>query len=979
MRAGQIARVALLVAFGFSVGLGPRARAQEAPVYWQALGTPPGRVTHLAAGPGGKLVYAVSAVSSNRRDDQTQWENAGALFRSDALYQSQNGGVTWAPVTNNLMPGPISALYVDPNTGTLWAGLQGLGNEFTRRYGIWQSGDGGGTWTQVPLDRNDLAVARITRSSDGRYLYFGAVVASKYGSSYVYRSSDAGSTWTPAEVLRFGQGAGGVLADVVAHPSDPARLFVTTTCGEVYASTNSGESWALSRSTAPGPSEPCTGSAALAFDADQPDLLTVVRGGEADGALVAEQSRDGGTTWSRVAGAGLPARSGAGRLVSPVGGTLLLGTSTGTYRSRDGGERWQLLEGLLSSGEASDFSWLPGTPPILLAASATGVYSSRDLGALWQPSSTGLPFNSGFAGLLTDPDHPQRIFAITRQDLMASRPAAPLVMRSLDGGRSWTPAWQGAPATAAMAWAFDAREPGTLYVGSYDGIFRSDNGGISWKQAATERDLVRALVVVPNSDVVYAAGNPLRRSSDRGATWQSLGPILTGGSDHQTQPATGLVVDPANPAHLWAGLQEDGIFESTDGGQTWQSHGLAGLPVAWLVGDPSDRLTLYAGVPGAGVYRYSSAAEGGSWQPASRGLPEGSTVRQLVPDARTRGMLWASRDGGGVYRSLDRGETWSNVAAGLGDNLATALAPDYTTAGGMLLGTATAGLWSTRLRPQGSPPPEAADARIEIVWPHDGLPVSEARLANIGLRLFLPGSLVPPPCSWTPTVTVWQAVDTEPAAPLDAARQRSVDGRPFPFWELNDANVRPANDPQHKLYYMVRVAGATTATSIWAHGADPRTYFPQQDVPSGLATDVVDAVDARIQVVWPHDGMGNPQPVDRATSANVAVALFKHGTRLSVPTSWQPARITLYGAWNQEIGRPLAREAQVQVRQSGAIVYPVWEFNNIPVARAMQGADRLYLWVSVDGVTTYPTVWSHGADARTYFPYKDEPIQGCTP
>jgi hypothetical protein len=100
---------------------------------------------------------------------------------------------------------------------------------------------------------------------------------------------------------------------------------------------------------------------------------------------------------------------------------------------------------------------------------------------------------------------------------------------------------------------------------------------------------------------------------------------------------------------------------------------------------------------------------------------------------------------------------------------------------------------------------------------------------------------------------------------------------------------------------------------------------------------------------------------------------------MSVPTTWRPKAISLYGAWNQEIGAPFVQEATMQARRSGAITYPVWEFNNVPVGRAGDPANKLYLWVSVDGVDTYPNIWTHGTDGRTSFPMKDEPIQGCAP
>ena len=403
---------------------------------------------------------------------------------------------------------------------------------------------------------------------------------------------------------------------------------------------------------------------------------------------------------------------------------------------------------------------------------------------------------------------------------------------------------------------------------------------------------------------------------------------------------------------------------------------------------------LYAGVAEDGVHRF----DGNTWTAVSDGLPPHSSILALVVDPRTPGLLWAARDGGGVYRSTDGGDTWANVAAGVGENLAQSLAVDFSVPDGVLMGTATAGVWALRPSIQSAAKATTVsaaktangragvDARIEVVWPHDFAPVTEADQANIGLRLFAPGSLAPPVCGWQPKTTVWQAANTDPVALLGLAEQRSVDGQPFPYWNLNDVDVSRAKDPSQKLYFMVRVEGVDTATSVWAHGADPRTYFPQPDVPSGTATEGLDAVDARIQIVWPHDEAGNSRSVREGTLANVLVTFFKHGTRLSVPVDWQPAGLTLHGAWDQEVGKPLSSEAVRSTRQAGAIAYPVWEFNNIPVARATVPAEiaegtgaTLYLWVMADGVQTYPNIWAHGADSRTYFPAMDEPIQGCVP
>jgi photosystem II stability/assembly factor-like uncharacterized protein len=571
-----------------------------------------------------------------------------------------------------------------------------------------------------------------------------------------------------------------------------------------------------------------------------------------------------------------------------------------------------------------------------------------------------------------------------------------MVLRSLDGGQRWSSAAVGLPDVPATAWVVDPSDPNALFVASREQVFRSTDAGLSWQGVRLEPGAHRALAVAPSDgNVVYLGGRPAMRSVDRGLIWTPMPVTLTGGGD-QAQDVSGLVVAPDDSGHLWAALDGGGVFESRDAGRSWRSIGLDGQPVRWLAAGVAEKgqPPLYAGVAEDGVYRF----DGNSWTTVSDGLPPHSSILALVADPRTPGLLWAARDGGGVYRSIDGGQSWENVATGVGDNLAQALVVDYSLPDGVLMGTATAGVWALRPNTQPVAKPTAVgaakaaagqpgvDARIEVVWPHDWAPVTEADQANIGLRLLAPGSLVPPACGWQPKTTVWQAANTDPIEPLGSAEQRSVDGQPFPYWNLNDVDVSRANDPSQRLYFMVRVEGVDTATSVWAHGADPRTYFPQPDVPSGTATDGLDAVDARIQIVWPHDEAGNPRSVREGTLVNVLVTFFKHGTRLSVPVDWQPAGLTLHGAWDQEVGKPLSSEAVRSTRQAGAIAYPVWEFNNIPVERATTPADAaagtgatLYLWVMADGVQTYPNIWAHGADSRTYFPAMDEPIQGCVP
>ena len=361
---------------------------------------------------------------------------------------------------------------------------------------------------------------------------------------------------------------------------------------------------------------------------------------------------------------------------------------------------------------------------------------------------------------------------------------------------------------------------------------------------------------------------------------------------------------------------------------------------------------LYAGVFEDGIYRWDPA--GAVWAPVSRGLPDRSTILSFAADSRRPGLLWAGHDGGGIYRSTDGGDHWSNVGVGAGENLAPTLAVDYSAPESVLMGTATAGVWALRPNTQPAPSPQATvpassapvaawagvDARIEVVWPHDWAPVNEAKLANLGLRLFIPASLMPPACGWRPKVAVWQAANTDPAEPLAPAEQRSVDGQPFPFWTLNDVDVSRAADLQQRLYFMVRVEGVDTATSVWAHGADPRTYFPRRMYPVGSpptrSTPSTPASRSSGRTMRPV--LFGPSPKARwqtspLRSSSTARALGAGGVAAG---RTQPLRCL-----ESRGGAPAGQTGPGVYATAGAITYPVWEFDNIPVGARRCRAMRL--------------------------------------
>ena len=263
--------------------------------------------------------------------------------------------------------------------------------------------------------------------------------------------------------------------------------------------------------------------------------------------------------------------------------------------------------------------------------------------------------------------------------------------------------------------------------------------------------------------------------------------------------------------------------------------------------------------------------------------------------------------------------------------------------------------------------------------------MEEADLANVTAYLLAgdgtaaaPALLDSPPCDFSPTVRLWSALNSEPSRQVSIGQKRMMTsgGRTFPVWDFNDVDVQPARDPANKLAFSVTVDGVTTLSNVWAHAADARTLFPQQDNPTGVIRHQPAAVDARIQIVWPKDGL----PVQEAKTANITVYLFDAGTMEAIApdAGWSPAVRLHWSVGNEAEAAPGQGVLGVPRVVNGAngVTFLAWDFNDVDVSAANDSLSRIFFWVTVDGVTTYSNIWAHAIDARTIFP-QPEVLNSC--
>lgn len=207
----------------------------------------------------------------------------------------------------------------------------------------------------------------------------------------------------------------------------------------------------------------------------------------------------------------------------------------------------------------------------------------------------------------------------------------------------------------------------------------------------TSAGRMTSISVNPNNPNVWIAGSGgggVWRTSNRGATWQQLPtrdfPVYAVGAvAYHPRAANELYAGTGEPNFASFTFAGAGIMRSVDGGQTWSPHGTATLrgAIADIVIHPDNPNLLFAACAGfgdvPGVYR--SVDRGQSWQ---RTL-EGTCAMDIAVHPTRRNILYAvlshplGSSFNGVYRSLDTGQTWtplSNVPTETG-RMAIAVTP----------------------------------------------------------------------------------------------------------------------------------------------------------------------------------------------------------------------------------------------------------------------------------------------------------------
>ncbi|AKD54957.1 WD40/YVTN/BNR-like repeat-containing protein [Spirosoma radiotolerans] len=611
---------------------------------------PTGSIGDVAVAPSNPNVVYVASGEGLQRPD---------LSVGNGMYKSTDAGKTWSFL--GLKDGQqIGGICIDPtNENRVFAAVLGHPYGPNTERGVYRTTDGGKSWDRVLYKDENTGAVQVTIDPKNPNIVYADLWAARQGpwengqwqgpESGLYKSTDGGATWQKLTngLPTIQQGLGRI--GFCIAPSDPNRLYATvdaTETGGVYRSDNAGQTW-----TRVSGDERLWGRgsdfAEVKAHPTNPDIVFI-----AD--VAAWKSTDGGKTWNDFRGA--PGGDDYHRLwINPNNpDVLLLAGDQGAIVTVNGGQTFSSWYNQptaqfyhVSTDNSFPYNVLGGQQE----SGSVGIASRGNDGEItfreWHPIGVE---EYGYAA--ADPLDPTIIYGgkITRYDKRTGQVQniAPEAVRS--GKYRFV-------RTAPVL--FSPIDPKTLYFAG-NVLFKTQNGGHSWQVISP--DLTRtsypdipesvgvyrteAMKTMPARGVIYTiapshkdintiwAGTDdglIQVTRDGGKTWKNVTPPGVGSWSKVSLMDAGHF--DANTAYAAVNRircddMRPHIYRTHDGGKTWQEivSGLPNDPINVVREDPIRKGLLFAGSETAVSVSFD---DGAHWQSLRLNMPA-TSIRDLV-------------------------------------------------------------------------------------------------------------------------------------------------------------------------------------------------------------------------------------------------------------------------------------------------------------------------------------------------------------
>jgi photosystem II stability/assembly factor-like uncharacterized protein len=359
----------------------------------------------------------------------------------------------------------------------------------------------------------------------------------------------------------------------------------------------------------------------------------------------------------------------------------------GIYKSTDAGQTWQhmgldgtrQIPSILVDVKDPNVIMVAAQGPARARSDQRGVFRSTDGGRTWTRTLY-LNDSTGAQKLAHAYDVPNVVFATTDAHYAppgvapqafyratpGSGPSGTRLFKSTDNGVTWREITGGGlpgligRTSVAVAMHTDAQR---VFLVTNTGLYRSDDGGTSWRQMDPTDDRVRngqggyncGVYVDPeNPDIVYVFNTAAYRSTDGGNTFTGFRGA-PGGDDPQQ-----MWIDPTNGKRILMGYDQ-GAIVSLDGGQSWSSwYNQSNEQVYHISTDNSYPYWIYASQQDAGAVRTRSRGNLGEITPLDWSPVPGWEWGTVVPDPLHADTVYAT--GNGVIRIGWPTEQWVNLS-----------------------------------------------------------------------------------------------------------------------------------------------------------------------------------------------------------------------------------------------------------------------------------------------------------------------------
>jgi photosystem II stability/assembly factor-like uncharacterized protein len=652
-----------------------------------------GRISDIAVHPKHDKIYYVASASGG-------------------VWKTVNAGTTFKPIFDSQGSYSIGCVTIDPNNPeTVWVGSGENNNQRSVAYGdgIYKSVDAGKTWKNMGL-KNSEHIGKIIVHPENSDVIFVAAIGplwSSGGDRGVYKSTDGGKTWKA--VLTIDQHTG--VNDIVMDETNPDILYaaayqrrrhVFTYLGGgpssgMYRSLDGGETWTKSSDGLP---KVDIGRIGLTTSPANPDYIyAIVEAAQGKGGIF--RSTNKGLNWSKRGKYTTSGNYYQEIIADPNNSEKLYIMDTWMKVSYDGGKSVKHV-GEVTKHVDNHSLWIdPTDTQHLLSGCDGGIYETWDGARTWQFKAN-LPVIQFYKVVVDDSEPFYNIYGGTQDNFSLGGPA-----RSTSGNGIVNEDWFITHGGDGFESAVDPFNPDIVYAQSQYGVLvrydkrSGEELGIQPKERRGEPSYrwnwdAPLSTSAHKEGRIYFAANKLFRSDDRGNSWQVLSGDLTRrinrnelkvmdriwgvdaiAKNGSTSPYGTIVAFSESPIYydlLYVGTDDGLIQITTDAGANWTKvESFSGVPektyVNAVLASRHDENVVYACFNNHKngdfkPYVYRSDDRGKSWTNISSNLPSRGSTYSIEEDHVDPDLLFVGTEFG-VFFSNNGGKEWKQLKSGV--------------------------------------------------------------------------------------------------------------------------------------------------------------------------------------------------------------------------------------------------------------------------------------------------------------------------